>query len=119
MVRGEIYFVDLEPRSGSEQAGRRPCIIVSTDAFNQARGWRSITVVPLTSAERWQMASPTTVLFKAGECGLPKNCAALAHQITTIDRDKIIGSRIGSLSIEHLANLSRALLNYLALPVSS
>ena len=115
MVRGGIYFVDLEPRSGSEQSGRRPCIIVSTDAFNQARGWRSITVVPLTSAERWQTASPTTLLFKAGECGLTKDCAALGHQITTIDRDKIIGDQIGSLSGQQLADLNRALINYLDL----
>ena len=90
MVRGDIYFVDLQPRSGSEQAGRRPCIIVSTDAFNLACRWRSVTVVPLTSSERWQAPSPTTVLFQAGESGLPKACAALAHQVTTIDRDKII-----------------------------
>ena len=27
MVRGEIYFLDLHPRSGSEQSGRRPGII--------------------------------------------------------------------------------------------
>jgi mRNA-degrading endonuclease toxin of MazEF toxin-antitoxin module len=69
MVRGEIYLVDLKPRSGSEQAGRRPCIIVSTDAFNQARGWRSITGVPLTSSDRWQSPWPTTVLFNEGESG--------------------------------------------------
>ena len=27
MVRGEIYFMDLTPRSGSEQMGRRPGIV--------------------------------------------------------------------------------------------
>jgi mRNA interferase MazF len=115
MVRGEIYFVDLQPRSGSEQTGRRPCIVVSTDAFNQVRGWRSITVVPLTSSERWQIQSPTTVLFTAGDCGLPKNCAALAHQITTIDRDKVLGGKIGSLTSDKLCELNQALTNYLAL----
>ena len=115
MVRGDIYFVDLHPRSGSEQSGRRPCIIVSTDAFNEARGWRSITVVPLTSSERWQLPSPTTVLFEDGESGLPKACAALAHQITTIDRDKIVGGKIGSLTPHALAELNQALRNYLNL----
>src|SRR2546430_7865196 len=115
MVRGDLYFVDLQPRSGSEQGGRRPCIIVSSDAFNEARSWRSITVVPLTSAERWQIPSPTTLVFKAGECGLPKACAALAHQITTIDRGKLIGGKIGFLSPQQLAELKQALQNYLAL----
>ena len=108
-------MVDLQPRSGSEQTGRRPCIIVSTDAFNQTRGWRSITVVPLTSSDRWQVASPTTVLFAAGESGLPKKCAALAHQITTIDRNKLLGGKVGSLSEARLVELKDALENYLGL----
>ena len=90
-------------------------MIVSTNAFNQARGWRSITVVPLTSSERWQTASPTTVLFAAGESGLPKSCAALAHQITTIDSDKVLPGKIGSLTTRKLAELNQALKNYLDL----
>ena len=110
--------MDLQPRSGSEQSGRRPCIIVSTEAFNQARGWRSITVVPLTSSTRGQTPSPTTFPFTAGECGLPKNCAALAHQVTTIDRDKIIGDKIGSPTSAKLEGLSQALRNYLDLDES-
>jgi mRNA interferase MazF len=115
MVRGDIFFIDLHPRSGSEQSGRRPCIIVSTNSFNEARNWRSITVVPLTSSERWQISSPTTVLFKAGEFGLPKDCAALAHQVTTIDRDKVIGRKVGTLDSQKLKSLNAALENYLAL----
>jgi mRNA interferase MazF len=115
MVRGEIYFFDLNPRSGSEQSGGRPCIVVSTDAFNLARGWRSISVVPLTSAPRWLAPSPTTVRFTAGEYGLPKDCAALEHQITTIDRDKVVGERVGLLSPSRMSELDQALRNYLSL----
>lgn len=115
MVRGDIFFVDLYPRSGSEQSGRRPCIIVSTDSFNEARNWRSITVVPLTSSERWQTTSPTTVLFNVGESGLPKKCAALAHQVTTIDRDKVVGRKIGTLDEQKLKYINAALENYLGL----
>jgi mRNA-degrading endonuclease toxin of MazEF toxin-antitoxin module len=35
MKRGEVYGADLVPRSGSEQKGRRPVILVSHDGFNQ------------------------------------------------------------------------------------
>jgi hypothetical protein len=35
MQRGDIYWEDLRPRSGSEQQGRRPVLIVSHDGFNQ------------------------------------------------------------------------------------
>ena len=38
MARGEVYWADLVPRSGSEQTGRRPVILVSHDGFNQTPG---------------------------------------------------------------------------------
>lgn len=111
-MRGDIYFVELQPRSGSEQAGRRPCVIISTDAFNNVENWRSITVIPLTTSKRWQ-ASHTTVRLKKGEANLPKGCTALAHQITTIDRSKLIKPKIGTLSRQRLVEIEEAILNYL------
>ena len=50
MKRGEVYWADLAPRSGSEQRGRRPVVVISHDAFNQTPGWRSIIVVPLSTS---------------------------------------------------------------------
>jgi len=44
--RGDVFWADLVPRSGAEQAGRRPVIVVSHDGFNQTPNWRSIIVVP-------------------------------------------------------------------------
>jgi mRNA interferase MazF len=32
--RGEVYFVNLSPTSGREQAGRRPVLVVSNDVRN-------------------------------------------------------------------------------------
>ena len=32
--RGEIYFVNLNPVQGREQAGERPVLILSIDAIN-------------------------------------------------------------------------------------
>jgi mRNA-degrading endonuclease toxin of MazEF toxin-antitoxin module len=49
MKRGDLYWADLIPRSGSEQTGRRPVIIVSHDGFNHTPGWRSIIVVPIST----------------------------------------------------------------------
>ncbi|RLE34887.1 MAG: hypothetical protein DRJ61_04255, partial [Acidobacteria bacterium] len=34
MKRGDLCWADLKPRSGSEQQGRRPVVIVSSDGFN-------------------------------------------------------------------------------------
>ena len=51
MKRGEVYWADLAPRSGSERAGRRPVIVASNDGFNQSPGWRSVIVVPVPPSE--------------------------------------------------------------------
>jgi mRNA interferase MazF len=115
MVRGEIYFMDLAPRSGSEQMGRRPCIIVSSDVFSDNPRWHSVTVVPLTSAPRWQRPSPTTVLFELGEANLPRPCAALAHQVTTLDKSKILAPAVGQVASDRMAEVEAALRNYLFL----
>jgi len=50
MKRGEVYWADLVPRSGSEQTGRRPVLVVSHDGFNQTAAWKSIIVVPITTS---------------------------------------------------------------------
>jgi mRNA interferase MazF len=115
VVRGDICFIDLAPRSGSEQSGRRPCIVVSHDAFTSNPRWRSVTVVPLTAAARWQRASPTTVQFDAGEGHLPKACTGLAHQVSTVDKDKIVEPAIGRLTDARMKDIERALAHYLHL----
>ena len=33
--RGQIYFVNLSPTEGREQAGYRPVLVVSVDAINR------------------------------------------------------------------------------------
>jgi mRNA interferase MazF len=47
--RGEIYFVELGPTLGREQAGRRPVVVVSNDAINSKP--LVIMVVPGTRDE--------------------------------------------------------------------
>ena len=114
-MRGEIYFMDLSPRSGSEQTGRRPGIFVSNNVFSDNPRWHSVTVVPLSSTERWQRPSPTTVLFQEGEFNLPRACAALAHQVSTLDKSKVVATAVGRLTSTKMAEVDAALRNYLVL----
>jgi len=48
--RGDVFWAELTPRSGSEQRGRRPVIVVSSDGFNRTPSWRSIVVVPISTS---------------------------------------------------------------------
>ena len=96
MKRGEVYWADLVPRSGSEQTGRRPVIVLSHDAFNQTPSWRSVIVVPLSTSQAQARRGPTAIPLPAGTGGLKKAGVALCHQVTTLDRSKLT-SRIGAL----------------------
>ena len=101
MKRGDVYWADLAPRSGAEQTGRRPVVVVSHDGFNQTPGWMSIIVVPVSSSSFQAKRGPTVVGLPTGAGGVSKASVAVCHQATTIDRAKLT-KRIGALSRETL-----------------
>lgn len=49
--RGEVWHARLDPVTGHEQGGERPCLVVSDDRFNQSRAGL-VVVVPITRTER-------------------------------------------------------------------
>lgn len=68
--RGEIYFVNLDPVSGREQAGTRPVLVVSDDQINSRP--LVVLVVPGTDGANVTQDSPTNVRIPAEESGLPR-----------------------------------------------
>ena len=86
ITRGGIYWANLHPRSGSEQTGRRPVVVVSHESFNRVKSWKSLLVVPLT---RGTKKGPTTVVLEEQSGRLLQKSTVLCHQITTLDRGKI------------------------------
>jgi mRNA interferase MazF len=101
MKRGDIYWADLVPRTGSEQTGRFPVILVSHDGFNQTPAWRSMIVVPISTSASQGKRGPTVVEIPGGSAGLPRTSLAVCHQVTTLDRAKLT-KRIGTLPPECL-----------------
>lgn len=110
MKRGDVYWASLSPRSGSEQSGRRPVVILSHDAFNQTKAWRSIIVVPLSTSAAQARRGPTVVTLVAGTAGLPGESSVLCHQVTTLDRSKLT-EKIGALPADTLTLVEKALLS--------
>jgi mRNA interferase MazF len=104
MKRGDVYWATLHPRSVSEQAGRCPVIVISRDAFNQAPGWRSVIVVPVSTSPAQARRGPTAVPLPAGAGGLAEESVALCHQVTTLDRSKL-ATLLGSLAAGQLASV--------------
>jgi len=108
MKRGEIYWAELAPRSGSEQRGRRPVVVVSHDSFNRVPAWRSVVVVPVLTSAAQTRRGPTAIDLPAGSGGLARQSVALCHQVTTLDRQKLHRT-IGTLAPAFLARVNAGL----------
>ena len=115
MQRGDVFWADLIPRSGSEQRGRRPVSIVSHNGFNQTPGWRSIIVVPISTSAAQARRGPTAIALPQGAGGLDRASVALCHQVTTLDRAKLT-QHVGALSPELLNQIDVGLKAALDLP---
>lgn len=48
--RGDLVWINFNPQTGHEQAGRRPAIVLSPAAFNEATGF--VSVCPITHTVR-------------------------------------------------------------------
>lgn len=81
--RGEIYFVELNPTRGREQAGRRPVLVVSADAINAQP--LVVTVVVGTDAANLSRDYLTNVRVSRAESGLPRDTVFLCFQIRSLD----------------------------------
>ena len=86
----QVVRADFEPVRGSEQAGVRPALIISSEAVNAVLP--VVTVLPLTTRKNERRIYPTEALISAGEAGLPAESVALAYQIRTISKTRLLGS---------------------------
>jgi mRNA interferase MazF len=107
--RGDIFWFEPDPVLGSEQAGRRPGIVLSRDAVNSSSP--VIIVVPLTTY-RGQMLYPSDVLIRAPEGGLTQDSVALGLHIRAIERRRL-GQRLGRISRVTLGQIEQAILQVL------
>lgn len=104
--RGEIYWLDWNPARGSEQAGRRPGIIVSNDRANQLS---SVVIVAAITTKQAHRRYRFHVPVPAGdESGLRENSTILCDHLITISKERL-GRRIGMLPSPLFARLNEAL----------
>jgi mRNA interferase MazF len=84
--RGEVCLADLDPTFGHEQAGRRPVLVLSVDAFNAGRSGLAL-VLPLTSRQRLM---PLHIPIHPPEAGLRVPSAILCDTLRSIDQRRFI-----------------------------
>jgi len=96
ILRGDIFWADLNPTKGHEQAGMRPVLILSRDIFNDKSG--TVIAIALTSQPQ-RAAFPLTLELTSPK--LPKQTWAKISQIRTLSVERI-GKRLGRVSDQEL-----------------
>ena len=98
--RGDVWLADLNPTRGHEQAGTRPCVIVSLDRFNHGPAGL-VVVLPLTTTYR---GIPLHVEVQPPDGGVRLRSFIKCEDIRSIASERLI-ERWGSLSSNVLAEV--------------
>ncbi|MGD9723916.1 MAG: type II toxin-antitoxin system PemK/MazF family toxin [Pirellulales bacterium] len=105
ILRGDIYWADLNPVRGREQAGQRPVLILSREIFNE----RSETVIALAITSQPQRAGfPLT--YPLPDKLLPKPSWVKIGQVRTLAAERI-GKKLGRLRESEIDRIVEGLLD--------
>ena len=105
--RGEIYFVNLNPVEGREQAGHRPVLVLSRDAINRLP--LVVTVVVGTKGQNIARDYPTNVRVSSAESSLPLETVFLCFQIRSLDPKRFPTNPAGKLPDETMRRVEDAI----------
>ena len=84
-ARGEIWYTQLEPARGHEQAEPRPALVLSRDIFN--RGPAGLVVIlPITKQHR---GIPAHVLVEPPEGGVRFPSVILCDHIRSVAKERL------------------------------
>jgi mRNA interferase MazF len=96
ILRGEVYWANLDPTKGHEQSGLRPVLVLSQDVFNDRSG--VVIAVALTSQQQ-KAGFPLTLPLTSH--ALPKRSWVKISQIRTLSRERL-GKRIAKILPEEI-----------------
>ena len=101
--RGEVWLVNWNPARGSEQAGRRPALVIQNDVGNEKA---STTIVAAISSSL--KIFPMNVKIEPPEGGLDSPSIVKTSQILTVDKKKL-ERRIGQISKKKMEEVNEAI----------
>lgn len=103
VARGDIFYADLNPVTGSEQGGTRPVLVIQNDTGNR---YSPTVIVAAITSNLGKARLPTHIIVDAGV--LPDKSVVLLEQIRTIDKQRL-SKRLGRLSDEDMRRVDDAI----------
>lgn len=104
--QGEIHWVDWSPGRGSEQAGRRPALIVQVDAANLSATYPNTVVATISSVGRELFTH--VALDPTEQNGLKQRSYVKCEQLLTISKSRLAG-RLGRITEDEMARVAQAI----------
>ncbi len=109
LTAGDVAWVELDPTRGTEQAGRRPGLILSDAAYNQRAG--RVLVCPITRSTRpWTFHVPIPP-------GLNVEGVVMVDQVRMLHLTSRVFDYIDSLPPATLAEVRGMLANLAGIPI--
>lgn len=107
--RGEVWFVNLNPVKGHEQAGVRPALVMSVDEFNNSAAGLVI-LLPITSKDR---GIPLHITVNPPEGGLKNKSFVKCENIRCVSKERLIKciGYVSSAVMEEVEDRIRIILN--------
>jgi len=105
ILRGDLYYADLTPVTGSEQGGVRPVLMIQNDMGNR---FSPTVIVAAVTSRQDKHPLPTHVSISPNHCGLKESSIVLLEQLRTIDRVRL-REYIGRLTEQDMKQVDHAL----------
>ena len=109
MQRGELYWLDWNPARGSEQAGRRPALVIQANQGSANPNY-SLTIVAAISTQGRPIITHIPI-EPSSTNGLSSVSYVKCEQIQTVSKARLI-QRIGLLEPEIPTQVEMALKKY-------
>lgn len=103
ILRGNLYYADLNPVKGSEQGGIRPVLIIQNDLGNYF--WSTVIMAPISTKKA---KLPTHIEISPTE-KIKKNSIILLEQSRVIDKARL-KQFLSKLSSEKMKEVNYAIL---------
>jgi mRNA interferase MazF len=101
--RGEIWLVNWNPSRGSEQAGRRPALVIQNNIGNENA---ATTIVAAISGSL--KLYPMNVLIEPNESGLQETSIVNTSQILTVSKLRL-EKKLGKLARDKMEQVDKAI----------